>query len=335
MQERRNLFINNVYLLAVIFFLFTAALIYTKSILIPFTISIFIYAGLSPIFYWCETNLRMKRTLSIFITLFFFLILVGGVVVLISNSFETFFQSADIYREKLSGLIGWGGDIVKRFGLEVNAESIQNELSKLPIFRITQEFTGGLLSFLGKMILIVVFVIFLLVGGSGRIKEGTLAQEIHFKISRYLSTKITLSLLTGLLVWILLFSFSVELASTFAILTFLLNFIPTVGSIVASLLPLPILLLQFGFGPVFFIILAILLTIQFLIGNLLEPKIMGENLDLHPITVLLFLMFWGLVWGIPGMFLAVPMTAIKKIIFARIEATRPLSEALAGRFAQG
>ena len=168
-------------------------------------------------------------------------------------------------------------------------------------------------------------------GGPGGIKGNPLVDEIHFKISRYLGTKVVLSFITALLIWFLLLFAGAELASTFAILTFLLNFIPTVGSIIAVLLPLPILLLQYGLVPMFFSVLAISAIIQFSIGSVLEPKIMGGNFDLHPIAVLIFLMFWGLVWGIPGMFLAVPMTAIKKIIFSKIEATRPLAELLAGR----
>ncbi len=68
-----------------------------------------------------------------------------------------------------------------------------------------------------------------------------------------------------------------------------------------------------------------------MIGNVIEPKVMGEGLDLHPITVLLGLIFWGLVWGIVGMLLATPITAVLRIVLARIDATRPVAELLAGR----
>ncbi len=117
----------------------------------------------------------------------------------------------------------------------------------------------------------------------------------------------------------------------FAILTVLLNFIPNFGSVIATLLPIPVLLLQYGLGWQTMTVITLLFAIQFCIGNLVEPKMMGESLDLHPVTILLFLMFWGLVWGLPGMFLAVPITAILKIILSRIETTLPLSELLAGR----
>jgi len=108
-------------------------------------------------------------------------------------------------------------------------------------------------------------------------------------------------------------------------------FIPTIGSIVATVIPAPVVLLQFGFGWQLWIILAVSMAIQFTIGNVVEPKLLGERMDLHPITVLLFLMFWGLVWGLPGMFLAVPITAVLKIILSRIDTTEPLAELMAGR----
>ena len=333
-MEAKKSFINNVYVLMATFFLITVTLIYTKSILIPFTISLFIYLSLSPIISWCQDNLKLSRPFSIFITLLFFLILASGIVILIANSFEIFFQSADIYKEKLLNFIQQSADMGKRFDLDINSANIKNELSRLPVLQVTREFTGGILSFLGNAILVAIFVIFLLVGGGGGGEskaKNHLIREIHFKISSYVNTKIFLSFITAILIWILFISFGLELATTFAILTFFLNFIPTIGSITATLLPLPIILLQYGFGPAFFAILIISTMIQICIGNILEPKIMGDELGLHPITILLFLMFWGLVWGIPGMFLAVPMTAIKKIIFLKIDHTRPLANMLSGQ----
>ncbi|MCB0357914.1 MAG: AI-2E family transporter, partial [Bdellovibrionales bacterium] len=74
--------------------------------------------------------------------------------------------------------------------------------------------------------------------------------------------------------------------------------------------------------------------IQIIIGNVIEPKLMGESMNLHPIAILLFLMFWGVVWGVPGMFLAVPITAILRIIFSRIEMTRPLANLISGQISK-
>jgi AI-2 transport protein TqsA len=81
------------------------------------------------------------------------------------------------------------------------------------------------------------------------------------------------------------------------------------------------------------VILAILLplSVQLLIGNVIEPKVMGDTLGLHPVVLLMALVFWGVLWGLPGVLLAAPMTAIAKIVFERIEVTRPLAHVMEGR----
>jgi len=169
------------------------------------------------------------------------------------------------------------------------------------------------------------------VSGSKNTGLDPFIEEIQHKISKYVVVKLLSSLITGFLVAVILKIFNVELALMFAIVTILFNFIPSIGSIIATALPIPILFLQFGVQPQVFIILFLLAAIQFIIGNIIEPKIMGENMDLHPVTVLAFLIFWGLVWGVPGMFLAVPITAILKIILSRIPTTKVVAEILAGR----
>ncbi|MFM1918850.1 MAG: hypothetical protein RLZZ303_484, partial [Candidatus Hydrogenedentota bacterium] len=112
-----------------------------------------------------------------------------------------------------------------------------------------------------------------------------------------------------------------------------LNFIPNIGSIIATLLPAPVVFFSADV-PTVNAVLAIAIPgcIQFSIGNLIEPKLMGDTLDMHPVVVLLSLIFWGMMWGMAGMFLAVPMTAIVKIVLERIEVTQPAAEVLAGRF---
>ena len=125
----------------------------------------------------------------------------------------------------------------------------------------------------------------------------------------------------------------VDLALLFGFLVFLLNFIPTVGSIVATLLPLPVVLMSpDSTMTTVVLVLAIPGSIQLVIGNVIAPKVLGETLDLHPVTILLALIFWGMLWGIPGMLLATPITAIMKMMFARMELTAPLSNWMAGRF---
>jgi AI-2 transport protein TqsA len=101
--------------------------------------------------------------------------------------------------------------------------------------------------------------------------------------------------------------------------------------VIAILLPLPIALIQFDSSLAIAGVFLLPAAIQVGIGNVLEPLVMGENLDLHPVTILMSLIFWGLLWGIVGMLLATPIMAVLKIIFIRLEITRPIAELLAGR----
>jgi AI-2 transport protein TqsA len=121
----------------------------------------------------------------------------------------------------------------------------------------------------------------------------------------------------------------------FGLLTFLLNFIPTIGSIIATLLPLPIVLLQFDSPVKWLVVILIPAAIQGIVGNFIEPKLFSDSLDLHPASILLALTFWGIIWGPVGMFLAVPIIVVLKIAMARIPATRPIAELMAGRLPFG
>jgi predicted PurR-regulated permease PerM len=122
----------------------------------------------------------------------------------------------------------------------------------------------------------------------------------------------------------------VDFASFWAVLIFLLNFIPTIGSIIATAFPSLLALVQFETAGPFFITISILTAIQFSIGSLIEPKLMGNRLNLSPLVILLSLGLWGSIWGIPGMFLCVPITVIIMIICAYFPETRPIAVALSG-----
>ena len=126
--------------------------------------------------------------------------------------------------------------------------------------------------------------------------------------------------------------FGVPMAAMFGVLTVVLNFIPSVGSIVATLLPMPFILLNPELsGGVVLAILIITGAIQMVVGNILEPKLLGDSLELHPITILVTLVFWGMLWGVPGMFLATPLTAVVCILMNAYGPTRPFAQVLSGR----
>ncbi len=186
--------------------------------------------------------------------------------------------------------------------------------------------------FIQTSTMVVIFLFFLLLGSSqAKLPENTW-QEIDTKIREYILTKSLISFFTGLAFGFVLWLFGVPLAAVFALLAFLFNFIPNIGPILACLLPLPLILLdpEMAWWEMTLVI-TLSSAVQIISGNVIEPRMMGDSFDVHPIAILLALMFWSLIWGMIGMFLAVPMTAIMKILFAKFEMTRPLADLLAGR----
>lgn len=153
-----------------------------------------------------------------------------------------------------------------------------------------------------------------------KINRGTQIEktfkDITSQVQRYIATKFLLSLLTGVLAGFILWLFGVDFFIVWGVFAFLLNFIPNIGSAIAVILPAVMTLVQYESLGYALLVTAILTVIQTIIGNGLEPKILGDRLGLNPLVILLSLLLWGYIWGIVGMFLSVPLTAVAKIIMS-------------------
>ncbi|MBN2656641.1 MAG: AI-2E family transporter [Spirochaetales bacterium] len=139
-------------------------------------------------------------------------------------------------------------------------------------------------------------------------------QGLQRSVSTYMTIKIIVSASTGLIAGAVCMLFGLKFALIFGFLTFLLNFIPSIGSIIATIPPVLMAIIQFDTFHRAIAILVLLFVIQMTIGNFLEPKIMGDRLLLNTVTVIFGLVFWGIIWGIPGMLLSVPLMVILKLI---------------------
>lgn len=146
--------------------------------------------------------------------------------------------------------------------------------------------------------------------------------EITSRVQSYIWMKTLLSLLTGLLSYVILKMVGVDFAAVWALLIFLLNYIPNIGSFLGVIFPALLTLVQFDTLTPFLLITVGLGTVQFIVGNIVEPAFMGRSLNLSSFMIILSLTFWGMLWGIPGMFLSVPIMVITAIICARFESLR-------------
>lgn len=149
--------------------------------------------------------------------------------------------------------------------------------------------------------------------------------RIRDDIQKYITIKVFTSSLTGLLSFTFLSIMDVDFAGVWGLIIFLLNFIPTVGSIIATIFPALIALAQSDGYTLFFAVLGGIGVVQLCIGNILEPRLMGSSFNLSPIVILLNLALWGYVWEIPGMFLCVPFLIIVTIILSHFPQTRPIA----------
>ncbi len=312
----------------------TATLMHLKAVMVPFVFAVFVYFMISPSVNWFEKTLRLPRLLAMSATLFLSLLIMVAFVYMISVSLKGFLVGAEQYHARVLSTMDWIQTVLLSWGFNVELRQLQQELQTMQVINWARAFTGEFMGFMGNFILVVIFLIFLFIGKvttTDKVEPPEVFKLINSRISKYIWTKFLVSLATGLTVGIFLRIMGLDLAIMFGVFAFLLNFIPSVGSIVATLLPLPVALLQFGPGAQFILALAVPGVIQFTVGNIIEPKLLGESLDLHPVAILFFLVFWGIVWGLPGMFLAVPITAILKFVLEQFYITRPVANILAGR----
>ena len=313
-----------------------ATLYWLRPLLLPFVLALFLSTLLAPVIDFQTRHLRVPRGVAVLFTLLLGIALLGLLGAIGSASITQLAANREMYQEQLEKLYL---EVLEKLPVDRMLAALghaADEPFTLPTGAIGDfavRTTNAVVSLFSSGALVVIYVLFLLIGRSTRTgpTPGVFGQ-IETRVKGYVVTKVLTSTSTGVLVFVVLKALGVEPALVFGLFTFLLNFIPSVGSIVATLLPLPVVLMSPAIsGSTAVLAIVVPGVIQFGIGNVLEPKLMGSSLDLHPVVILVALIFWGMLWGIPGMFLATPITAVARILLEKIEMTRPVSELLAGR----
>lgn len=310
-----------------------ASLYWMRAVMVPFVLAVLFTYALKPLVELQMRFLRAPRAVAVVATLglgFVLLSLLAGVV---SSSVAQLSANVDAYQTQLQQLTERliAGLPLERLGIDRSAGI--DPLSLLPaqtMGSVLMGLTNAIVDLLSKGMMVMIFVIFLLLGAREPVSGG-LRGEIEARIERYIIAQSLISAATGLLVGFTLWALGIDLALVFGLFAFLLNFIPSLGSIIATLLPLPVVLVSPDISATT-ATLAIALPglIQVVIGNGISPKVLGDSLDLHPVTVLLALMIWGVLWGLMGMVLATPITAVMKILLERFDITAPLAKLMSG-----
>lgn len=321
-------------LVIIVVFLFGLLLKEAKPVFFPFFLAVMLYFLMSPALDFL-TRLKIPKAVSILflvIITFFIFYLLGA---LFYSSGKSFAAELPKYGQRLQSIID---SIQMKLQMpQIEWETLdwtkQFDLGKVGGFVLSS--LGPFFSFMANLFLVFIFLIFIL-SGRGKVKNKvvnyypkekserfiTMAQNIDSQIQRYIAIKTLVSFFTGVFAGIVLVIWGLDFAIVFAFLTFILNYIPNIGSFIATVFPVAIAIFQYDtIWPAIWICV-ILITLQQVMGNFVEPRLMGKGLGLSPLVVLFSLFFWGWLWGIPGMILATPMTAIVKIVCSNIPELR-------------
>jgi len=313
-------------------------LIYAQSIIIPFILAILFWFLIRVI---KKLLLRVKLFSSFpkwLLSLFSTVVLMGFlalIITLISSNIKQLSNSLPEYEANVSKI---AATINERF--DIDLFTMMSDYAKDMNF-------GGLLSSLfsaltglfGSAFTVLLYLVFLLLEEPIFPKKlkamypdkdkynhiNNLVDKIDHSIGNYVALKTVTSLTTGFLSYFALLFIGIDAPLFWAFLIFILNFIPTVGSLIATLFPTIFAILQFGEFTPGLIVLAIIGSIQIVVGNFIEPRLMGNTLNISPLVVFLTLAIWGVMWGITGMLLSVPITVILIIIMSEFPGTRPFA----------
>ncbi|KTD61546.1 AI-2E family transporter [Legionella spiritensis] len=314
-------------------------LIAGRSLLIPLVIAVFIWHLLNTInnsiqgtpFIGNRCPVWLSRILSVAIVA----LLVKKLIDIITNNVNEVIDASSRYQENLLHIFS---RIDQYFHIKILA-NLDSFIKSISVQGILVNIYGMFTTITGSAVLIILYVTFLFVEQHYfhqkmaaifvRTRHRELVNNIISHIVKdtqtYLGLKTLLSLITATASWVIMKWVGLDFAEFWALLIFFLNFIPNIGAIVATAFPALLALIQFDSWVPFVIITSGIVTIQFVIGNIVEPRFLSASLNLSPLVILFALALWGSIWGVLGMFLSVPITVMMMIIFAHFDSTRPIA----------
>lgn len=318
-----------------------AGLYFARSILAPVAFSLFVIAIVWPLQRTLET--RVPRLLALVATLVVTLLVIAVLGYLIVWSFGTVGRWVIDNALRFQALYLQWTDWLEEHGILVTSFLVEN-FNAGWLIRAVQEIGGRLQGLVTFVVITFVFTALgLLEVDIARKNIETLSNKeaaqtilqastlIADKFQRYMLVRSAMSVLTGLVVWAFALLAGLELATAWGLIAFVLNYIPFVGPLVATVFPTIFALVQFGSWQLAAIVFLALNLIQFLIGSYLEPRIAGAALSLSPFVVLFAVFFWAFLWGVPGAFIGVPIVIAALTLCEQRESTRWIAALLSGR----
>ncbi len=336
-----NRILTLIVLVVICFWLLTTL----SNLLIPLVLALFLVMVLQPILSFLNRR-KFPNWLSVGIVSIITLLLLFAFVMIISSTAAQVADQGKIFvtrlSMKLTVVLDWVNGLV---GSKLNIDYLEgllaDSLSSGWITKALANLAKMLGSFLGSFLLFAFYFIILLAGFNnyekyiryvGGEEQGesflNTFETVMNSISTYMGVKFLVSLLTGILYWAICWAFGIEFAMFWGFLAFALNFIPSIGSIIATIPPILMGLIYLDSGVQILLFSLLLVSVQMLVGNVLDPYLLGNRLKLNILTVILGLLFWGYIWGPVGMLLSVPLLVLMKIILEQNSETSMVARAM-------
>ena len=321
---------------AALVIIFAAARL-AQEIVLPFLLAVFISVIAAAPMAWLRDK-GVPAPLAVAIVVVLVVAILLGVTFILAASVDRFSQTLPLYLGRLREMTDQASQWLAGFGLDMSKAGLREALDPGAAMRLANAILSGLGQLLSNAFLITLAVIFMLLEASAFSRKlqaisddagktlarlGTLLENTK----RYTAIKALTSLATGVLIAIGMAVLGVDYPLLWGFLAFLLNFIPTIGSIIAAVPAVLITLLQLGIGSAL-AVTGLFLAVNMVIGNFIEPRVMGRGVGLSTVVVFLSLIFWGWLLGPIGMLLSVPLTMMVKFGAEASEDTRWLATLL-------
>ena len=315
------------------------ALIYGQNLLIPFILALFLWF----ITHSMKANLTKIKFINKYFPSWLQTFLSTGIIVtallvlfnILSNNIQQLAQVLPGYENNLSGIIT---SINEKFKIDLMVLG-KEQLEDFDFSSVLGQILNSLSGLVGNSFMIILYALFIILEESNFPKKlkaifeseadykkyQQISGEIETSIGSYLRLKSLVSLITGVLSFFALLFIGVEAPAFWAFLIFILNFIPTIGSLVGTTFPAFFAFIQYGELQPFILVLVIVGIIQLLVRNLVEPKLMGSSMNISPLVTIIALSVWGALWGVVGMIISVPVTVTMIIVFSKFKKTRNIA----------
>jgi len=310
-----------------------------SGILIPFVLAGFLSILFKPLVQFLRAK-RVPMAICLLLVLVVSSAALWVVYVIVAAGIAAFQERSGFYSQQLQSVLSSFNEAIMPMLRRAHIKSIAwaDVVSAERVTSFATSQLTAIFSVLSDGFMVLLYLMFMLLGHEtfpSKVRHaftderGTmllaLFRTLNTKVRKYLIVKTAFNLLNGFITWAILALFGVDFAPLIGLLAFIFHYIPNIGSVISTIIPALLFLLQTKDLAQVAVLAAVLTVAHNLIGNTIEPKVMGDRLDLSPVVVLFSLIFWGWMWGIVGMVLSIPIMAVAKAMLGSLESTRPLA----------